>query len=73
VTIIDPNRALAKELGITGTLAFVVGNELVPPGGVMPQIPPTQPPSGVGHCTSWVLGGKEGAIRRAKAWCTEGG
>ena len=30
VTIIERNRALAKELGIGGTPAFVVGNELVP-------------------------------------------
>ena len=30
LTIIERNRALAKDLGITGTPAFVVGNELVP-------------------------------------------
>jgi protein-disulfide isomerase len=30
VSIIERNRALAKELGIGGTPAFVVGNELVP-------------------------------------------
>jgi protein-disulfide isomerase len=29
-TIIERNRALAKELGITGTPAFIVGNELYP-------------------------------------------
>ena len=30
LTIIERNRALASDLGITGTPAFVVGNELVP-------------------------------------------
>ncbi len=30
LTIIERNRALARNLGITGTPAFVVGNELVP-------------------------------------------
>ena len=29
-TVIDRNRALAKELGITGTPGFIVGTELVP-------------------------------------------
>jgi protein-disulfide isomerase len=28
--IIDRNRALAKDLGITGTPGFIVGTELVP-------------------------------------------
>jgi protein-disulfide isomerase len=27
---IDKNRALARELGISGTPGFIVGNELVP-------------------------------------------
>jgi protein-disulfide isomerase len=30
LTIIEHNRALAKDLGITGTPAFVVGNEIGP-------------------------------------------
>ena len=29
-TVIDKNRALARELGISGTPGFIVGNELVP-------------------------------------------
>ena len=29
-TVIERNRALAKELGITGTPAFIAGNELQP-------------------------------------------
>jgi protein-disulfide isomerase len=29
-TVIERNRALAKTLGISGTPAFIVGNELVP-------------------------------------------
>lgn len=28
--VIAKNRALAQELGISGTLGFIVGNELVP-------------------------------------------
>ncbi|MBX3334107.1 MAG: DsbA family protein [Nitrospira sp.] len=28
--VIDKNRALAQELGISGTPGFIVGNELVP-------------------------------------------
>jgi protein-disulfide isomerase len=28
--VIDRNRALAKELGISGTPGFIVGTELVP-------------------------------------------
>ncbi|MCS6303243.1 MAG: hypothetical protein H8K07_06215 [Nitrospira sp.] len=28
--VIDKNRALARELGISGTPGFIVGNELVP-------------------------------------------
>jgi protein-disulfide isomerase len=28
--VIDHNRALAKDLGITGTPGFIVGTELVP-------------------------------------------
>ncbi|MBH0180364.1 MAG: thioredoxin domain-containing protein [Nitrospira sp.] len=29
-TVIEKNRALAQELGISGTPGFIVGNELVP-------------------------------------------
>jgi protein-disulfide isomerase len=29
-TVIDRNRALAKDLGISGTPGFIVGTELVP-------------------------------------------
>ena len=29
-TVIDRNRALAKELGISGTPGFIVGSELAP-------------------------------------------
>jgi protein-disulfide isomerase len=29
-TVIDRNRALAKDLGISGTPGFIVGTELIP-------------------------------------------
>lgn len=38
LTIIERNRALAKDLGITGTPAFVVGNELVPGAMDLPAL-----------------------------------